>query len=74
MTEINGYFKHHAQEPEQAHMQGFDCESITFKSAVDMFERMEIAEFIYEGVLKPYYKIPNRSDSNRTDHIRKMGG
>ena len=30
-----------------AYVQGFDCESITIKKTVNMFERMEIAEFIY---------------------------
>ena len=39
-----------------AYVQGFDCESITIKKAVNMFERMEIAEFIYEGVVEPSYK------------------
>ena len=37
-------------------MQGFDCESITSKSTVNMFERMEISESIYEGVVEPSYK------------------
>ena len=35
----------------QAYIQVFDCESITFKKYVNMFERMEIAESIDEGVL-----------------------
>ena len=35
----------------QAYVQGFDCESISFKKYVNMFERMEIAESIDEGVL-----------------------
>ena len=30
----------------QDYIHGFDCESITFKKAVNMFERMEIAESI----------------------------
>ena len=33
----------------QAYVQGFDCESITFKRAVNMFDRMETADSIYEG-------------------------
>ena len=37
-------------------MKGFDCESITFKAALNIFERMEIAESIYEGVVEPSYK------------------
>ena len=34
----------------QAYVQGFDCESISFK------KRIYIAESIYEGVLEPSYK------------------
>ena len=33
-----------------------------------MFEHMEIAESIYEGVVEPSYKKPTRSDANRTGH------
>ena len=40
----------------QAHVQGFDCEIISFVLAVNMFERMEIAESIYESVVEPSYK------------------
>ena len=32
----------------KSYLQGFDCESINFKAAVNMFKRMEIAESIYE--------------------------
>ena len=35
----NGWYK-------QAYVQGFDCESITFKKVLNMFERMEISESI----------------------------
>ena len=35
----------------QAYVQGFDCDSITFKKYVNMFEHMEIAESIYKGVV-----------------------
>ena len=35
----------------QAYVQGFDCEFITLKKAVNMFERMEISESTYEGVV-----------------------
>ena len=35
----------------QAHVQIFDCESVTLKEYVNMFERMEKSENIYEGVL-----------------------
>ena len=43
----------------QACVQGFDYETITLKSVI-MFERMEIAEYIYEGVVETSYKIPTR--------------
>ena len=39
----------------QAYVQGFDGETIYFKNDVNMFERMEIAKSIYEGVVTPYY-------------------
>ena len=40
----------------QAYVQGFNCEYITFNKEVNMFERMQIAEYIYEGVVEPSYK------------------
>ena len=40
----------------QAYVQGFDCESITLKKAVNMFERMENSESIYKVVVEPSYK------------------
>ena len=39
----------------QAYVQGFDCRSILFIEAVNIFERMEIAESIYEDVVEPPY-------------------
>ena len=44
----------------QIYAQGFDCENITFKTDVNMFDRMEISEYIYEGVVEPLYKKPTR--------------
>ena len=38
-----------------AYVQVFYCGSITFKKAVNIFERMEIAKFIYEGIVEPSY-------------------
>ena len=35
----------------QAYMQVFDSEYIWFKKAVNMFDQMDIAEYIYEGLL-----------------------
>ena len=55
----------------QAYVQGFDFESITFKKSVNMFERMEISESIYKGVLEPSYKKHIREDSNRAGHSRQ---
>ena len=37
-----------------------------------MFDRMEMAESIYEGVVEPSYKNSTRTDSNRADHSRKI--
>ena len=42
----------------QYYTQGFDCESITFKKAVNIFERIGIDESIYKGVVEPSYKNP----------------
>ena len=47
----------------QEYVQVFDLGYITFKKAVNMFEHMDITEYIYEGVVEPSYnkilgKIP----------------
>ena len=34
----------------------FYFEAVAFKQAIDMFEHMEIAGNIYEGVVEPSYK------------------
>ena len=45
----------------QAYVQGFDCEYISFKKDVHIFERTEIDEYIYKGVVEPSYKkIPRQ--------------
>ena len=59
---------------DQAYVQGLYCGFITFKSDVNMFERIEISESIYEGVVEPSYKKPNSADTNRAGHNRKMIG
>ena len=56
----------------QAYVKGFDSESTTFNKSVNMFERMEIAESIYEGVVKPSYKKPTRAYANRAGNSRKL--
>ena len=55
-------------------MQVFDCEYITFKKAVHMFECMEIAESLYEGVVEHSYKQYTRADCNRSGHSRQKRG
>ena len=30
-----------------------------------MFERIEISEYIYEGIVEPYYKKTTRADAKR---------
>ena len=40
----------------KAYVQGFECKSITFKTAVKMFECMDIYESIHEVVEEPSYK------------------
>ena len=47
---------------QQAYVQGFYCETISFEKAVNMFEHMEIAESIYQGVVTPSYKkLPGKN-------------
>ena len=53
-------------------MLGFDCEFITFFKAVNMFQRVEIAESIYEGVVENSYKKHTRSDSNCAGSSSRM--
>ena len=52
-------------------VQGFGCDYITFKKAVDMFERMEISESIYKGVVEPSYKKPTHADADPDGHSRQ---
>ena len=54
----------------KAYMHGFYCESITLKIC-KCFERMEIVESIYEGVVQTSNKKFTRSDTNRAVHNRK---
>ena len=39
-----------------------------------MFERMEISESIYEGVVEPSYKKPTVADANRDGYRRQKIG
>ena len=58
----------------KAYVQGFDYEYITLKADVNLFECMEIEEYIYGGVVEPYHKKPTRADAKRDGHIRKIRG
>ena len=58
----------------QAYVQGFDCEYISFMKSVNMFEKTEIAEAIYKGVVEPSYKIYTISYSNCAVNIRYKRG
>ena len=64
---LNSWYK-------QTCVQAFDGESITFKRVVNMFERMEIAESIYKGVVESSYKKPTRAYANCVGHIRQKRG
>ena len=39
-----------------------------------MFERMDIEEYIYEGVVEPFYKKSTGADAIHTGHIKKKRG
>ena len=58
----------------QTYVKGFDCESITFKKYLNMFERMEIFESIYEGVVELSYKKITREDANRAGRSSQKRG
>ena len=45
----------------QVYVKDFYCDYITFKKAVNIFERMEIAKYIYKGVVEPSYKNQPRN-------------
>ena len=42
--------------------------------SINMFERMEILEYIYEGVVELSYKKSTRADTNCAGLSRKMRG
>ena len=76
ITELNDILLNsmHNSWSKQAYVQGFECEYISFKKSVNIFERMEIDESIYEGVVETSYKKPTRADANRVGHSRNNGG
>ena len=73
LTELNGVLLNSMTNlcSNQAYVQGFDCKSITFKSAVSMIERMEIAESIYEGVVESSYQKLTSEDAKDAGNSRK---
>ena len=58
----------------RAYEQGFDCESIPLKKAVNMFERMEIVQYIYKGILEPYYNKTTREGGKHSGNSRLKRG
>ena len=52
----------------QSYVKGSDCKFILLKKYVDMFECIEIAEYIYKGEVEPSYKNSTWSDTNRAGH------
>ena len=49
----------------QTYVQGFYYESITLKKYGNMFEHIDISEYIYYGIVEPSYKQFTRSDATR---------
>ena len=58
----------------QVYVQGFYCESITLKNSVNIFDRIETIDSIYEGVVEPSYKRPTQADANHAGHSRHKRG
>ena len=58
----------------QACVKDFDYEPILFKKAENMFECMEIAEYIYKGELWPSYKKPTQAYADCDSHSRNKIG
>ena len=56
------------------YVQGFDYDFFSFQRAVNMFERMEIAESIYECVVTPSYKKTTWAETNCTGISRNKRG
>ena len=57
VTELNGVILNSMPTSwsKQEFVQGFHCKYISLKKAINMFERMIIAEIIYEGVVTSSY-------------------
>ena len=48
--------------------------SLLLKKSVNMFDRIEIAESICEGVVEPSYKKPTRTDASCDGHSKHKRG
>ena len=57
--------------PTQARVQVFYCEFNNVEKSVNMFERMEISDSIYEGVVEPSNKKITLRDTNSSTHRRQ---
>ena len=55
-------------------IQGFDSETAAFNKSINMFECMEILEYIWGGIVKPYNKKLTRLDGNNYFFIRTTRG
>ena len=75
MTELNEILLNGMSNSwiKQTHVQVFYCEYITLKY-VNMFERTEITESIYKGVVEPFYKKTTGAYYNCAGYNRKMRG
>ena len=56
------------------YVQEFDCEYISLKKSVHMFEHMEIIKIIFGCVVTPSYLKNTQPKSNRTGAISKKRG
>ena len=60
------------ERAKQSDLQGWYFELNTYKETCTMFERMEVAEKVYEGGTP--YKTQTRAEANRHGHVRKQKG
>ena len=58
----------------KVYVQGFECESINFRKPINMFESMDIDEYIYGGVVETSYKKYVREDAIRSGQSSKNRG
>ena len=65
-AEINEILLHNTTNgwDKQYFMEGFDFETATFNMSINMFECMEISEYICEGIFKPFTEKLTRLNAN----------